>query len=260
MLQVLKLFIASRGASIKEVHFPATLGPSFVYSSESQIQEAVEKFLGIEASGGPRGAIEGRDDAGEKLQKKSKRKKKKRKPRVVKLKPPGDDGLVPAGEAGRLEGETAARRVAGRFPIFFPTRLPYGARFVESNTYLHVQDPRVYHFRDTDGKRHAAYRMVVQYGPEYERQYFGVQGVRGWPDPPILDNPTETRTIHGREYEIFVDGDRVKLIAWRRGESAYWVSNSLLQSLTNDQMVGIARSAKVIIPNREKRQQGSAQR
>ncbi|MBW8059787.1 MAG: LytR family transcriptional regulator, partial [Solirubrobacterales bacterium] len=32
MLQVLKLFIASRNAAINEVNFPATLGPSFVYA------------------------------------------------------------------------------------------------------------------------------------------------------------------------------------------------------------------------------------
>src|SRR6478735_5173486 len=33
MLQVLKLFIASRNAAIKEIHFPAELGPSYVYAS-----------------------------------------------------------------------------------------------------------------------------------------------------------------------------------------------------------------------------------
>ncbi len=33
MLQVLKLFVASRNAAIKEVHFPAELGPSYVYAS-----------------------------------------------------------------------------------------------------------------------------------------------------------------------------------------------------------------------------------
>ncbi len=257
MLEVLKLFIASRGASIKEVHFPATLGPSYVYASEGEIAEGVNKFLGIEASGGPRGSIEGREPSRSKHKKSKKGKPKKH---VVKPKPPGSDGLVPAGEAGELEGETAARRVSGRFPVFYPTRLPYGARFVESDPYLHVQDPRVYHFKDADGKRHAAYRMVIEYGPEYETQYFGVQGIRGWTDPPILDHPSETRTIHGREYEIFVDGDRVKMIAWHRGGNTYWVSNSLLQSLTNDQMVGIARSAKVIIPPRKpKPRRGSAQ-
>jgi hypothetical protein len=91
--------------------------------------------------------------------------------------------------------------------------------------------------------------MVAEYGPEYETQYFGVQGIQGWSDPPILDNPSETREIHGREYDIYVDGDRVSMIAWHRGDNTYWVSNSLLQSLTGDQMLGMARSARVIIPN-----------
>jgi LCP family protein required for cell wall assembly len=261
MLEVLKLFIASRGASIKEVHFPATLGPSYVYATESAIQEAVSKFLGIEASGGPRGSIEGRSHPGGKQSKKSK-KKHKEKPHVVKPKPPGSDGLVPAAESGELEAKSVARKVSGGFPVFYPTRLPSEAHYVESDSYLHIEDPRVYHFKDADGERHAAYRMVAEYGPEYETQYFGVQGIRGWSDPPILDNPSETRTIHGREYEIFLDGDRVKMIAWHRGDNTYWVSNSLLQSLTNDQMVGMARSARVIIPKgkpRGKQKQGSAQ-
>ena len=86
--------------------------------------------------------------------------------------------------------------------------------------------------------------------------YFGVQGIQGWSDPPILDNPTETKTIHGREYEIFVDGDRVKLMAWHRGDNTYWVSNDLLETLTNDQMMGIARSADVIKPNPKPKKHG----
>ena len=90
--------------------------------------------------------------------------------------------------------------------------------------------------------------MVAEYQPEYEINYFGIQGIQGWADPPILDTPSETRTIHGREYEIFVDGENVKLVAWHRGENTYWISNSLQQSLTNDQMMGIARSAHVILP------------
>ena len=64
--------------------------------------------------------------------------------------------------------------------------------------------------------------------------------------------PDLTETIHGREYDIFLDGDRIKMIAWHRGDNTYWVSNSLLQVLTNDQMVGIARSAEVKIPNQKR--------
>ena len=260
MLEVLKLFIASRNAEIKEVHFPATLGPSYVYASQSQIQEAVDQFLGIEASGGPRGELEG--SGGEKSHKKARKQgKAKPKHRVAAPKPPGSDGLVPAREAGELEGKSVARKVSGGFPVFYPTRLPSEASYVESNSYYHVQDPRVYHLKDTDGKRHIAYRMVAEYGPEYETQYFGVQGIKGWDDPPILDTPSETRTIHGREYDIYIDGDRVSMVAWHRGSNTYWVSNSLLQSLTNDQMLGMARSAQVIIPNRKPREKkrGSAQ-
>ena len=68
---------------------------------------------------------------------------------------------MPAGEAGELEAKAVARKVSHGFPVFYPTRLPSGAAYVESNPYLHVQDPRVYHFKDTDGKRHGAYRMVL---------------------------------------------------------------------------------------------------
>jgi LCP family protein required for cell wall assembly len=255
MLQVLKLFIASRGASIKEVHFPAELGPSFVYASEAAIEEAVDKFLGVEASGGPRGSLDEGDGAREKSKKKGK--KRKPKPRLEPLQPPGNDGLVPAGEAGELEARTVARKVGHGFPVFYPARLPSGAYYVESNSYLHVQDPRVYHFRDTDGKRHGAYRMTLQLNLPDGTHYFGVQGIKGWSDPPILANPSLTKTIRGREYEIFVDGDRVKTVAWKRGDNVYWISNSLLQSLTNDQMIGMARSAKAIIPNPKPRQRSA---
>jgi len=144
-----------------------------------------------------------------------------------------------------------ARKASNGFPVFYPARLPSGAFYVESSSYLHVQDPRVYHFKDTDGKRHAAYRMTLAMELPDGTHYFGVQGIRGWSDPPILSNPSLTKTIRGREYDIYVDGDRVKMIAWRRGDNVYWISNSLLQALTNDQMVGMARSAQAIIPNRK---------
>jgi polyisoprenyl-teichoic acid--peptidoglycan teichoic acid transferase len=245
MLQVLKLFLASRNAAIKEVHFPATLGPSYVYASESAIHGAVDDFLGIEASSGPRDSLE-RDPGGAK--KRGAKKPKREKPRIAKPKPPGSDGLLPAREAGELEGRSAARKVGAGFPVFYPTRLPAEAFYVESNSYEHIQDPRVYHFKDTDGNRHAAYRMVAEYGPYYETHYFGLQGIQGWSDPPILSNPSLTKTIHGREYDIYVDGDRISIVAWHRGDNSYWVTNDLLNTLTNDQMIGIARSADVIVP------------
>jgi LCP family protein required for cell wall assembly len=259
MLQVLKLFLASRNAAIKEVHFPAELGPSFVYTTPEAVNEAVNLFLGIEASGGSRGSLEDGEEEGKgkkKGGKKGKKKVKPEKPHLEKLKPPGSDGLVPAREAGELEAKSAARKLGSGFPVFYPSRLPSGAYYAESNSYEHVQDPRVYHLKDTDDERHAAYRMTGVLELSDGTHYFGIQGIQGWSDPPILENPSLTKTIHGREYDIYVDGDRVKMIAWHRGDNSYWVSNDLLQTLTNDQMVGMARSADVIIPNQKPKQKG----
>jgi len=253
MLEVLQLFIASRGATINEVSFPVELGPSFVYSTPEAIQGAVDDFLGIEASGGPRGSLEEVEakTSSKKRGKAKKRQRQRKKEPRLRTRPPGDDGLVSAREAGEEEAKIVARKVSHGFPVFYPTRLPPGAAFEESNPFLHIQDPRVYHFKDTDDDRHGAYRMVITLDLPDGVHYFGVQGIQGWSDPPILSGPSITETIRGREYEIFLDGDRVKLIAWHRGDNTYWVSNSLLRVLTNDQMVGIARSANVKVPNRK---------
>jgi LCP family protein required for cell wall assembly len=273
LLELMKLAVAARSASIDQIHFPAELGPSYVYANETAIHEAVEEFLGEGEGGGGEFPEEKKKTKGSKKKGKqsgskskagkSKKKQKEEKP-IVESKPPGSDGLVPAREAGEAEAKVVARKVGGGFPVFYPTRLPSGASYVESNPYERIQDPRVYHLRDGningDGERHPAYRMVGEYQPEYEVNYFGIQGIGGWEDPPILDNPSETRTIHGREYEIFVDGENVKLVAWHRGENTYWVSNSLQQSLTNDQMLGIARSAHVILPKRKHKAKNEGKR
>jgi polyisoprenyl-teichoic acid--peptidoglycan teichoic acid transferase len=256
LIRVLDLLIESRNATVNQVHFPAELGPSYVYASEGAIQEAVREFMGETESGESEASSPARKKGGGKgAHARGGGKHSKPKP-VVKPRPPGSDGLVPAREAGEMQAKAVARKTGSGFPVFYPTRLPPGAGYVENDSYEHIQNPRVYHLRDTDQNRHGAYRMVAEYQPEYELDYFGIQGIQGWSDPPILKDPSETRTIHGREYEIFVDGDSVKLIAWHRGENTYWVSNSLQQSLTNEQMVGIARSAKVIIPSHKKRKGG----
>jgi LCP family protein required for cell wall assembly len=256
MLEVLKLFVASRNAEINEVDFPAELGPSFVYASSSAIGEAVDRFLGIEASGGTRGTLDEAESSSEKKAKRKRQakegKKHKPKPKLA-TKPPGSDGLVAAGETGEEEAKIVARKVSSGFPVFYPSRLPTGAAYEESNSELHIQDPRVYHFKDSDGNRHGAYRMVLTLELPDGTHYFGVQGIQGWSDPPLLSGPSITQTIRDREYEIFLDGDRVRLVAWHRGDNTYWVANSLLRVLTNDQMIGIARSAKVKIPNEKPR-------
>jgi LCP family protein required for cell wall assembly len=263
MLDVLKLFVSVRSAEIKEVQFPAELGPSFVTTTPEALNEAVNQFLGVEASGGATANLEGaeeqeQDAAAKKSKKKSRKKKQKKRDPIVRPKPPGSDELVPAREAGEMEAEIASRRVNGFFPIYYPTRLPSGAYFAETDPSQKVVDPFAYGIKDESGDRHEAYRMVIVSEETDGTHYYGLQGIRGWDDPPILENPSETKEINGREYEIFADSGRIRLIAWHRGENSYWVSNDLLKSLSNDQMVGMARSADVLVL-KKKPKRGRAQ-
>jgi polyisoprenyl-teichoic acid--peptidoglycan teichoic acid transferase len=258
LLEVLKLLAASRNSTINEVHFPAELGPSFVYTTESALDAAVREFLGGETVKEAKAAqhrhrqelAAGKKHAKQRKPKKQKSKQKKPKLEAVKA---GSDGLVPAREAGEAEAKIASRRARGFFPIYYPTRLPEGTRFVESDPYEKVVDPYVYNLKDEGGNRHLAYRMVLVAEMSDGTHYFGVQGIRGWADPPILEDPTLTKTINGRDYDIYVDGENVKMVAWRRGENVYWISNDLLRTLSNDQMIGMARSAKVIVPKHRKK-------
>jgi polyisoprenyl-teichoic acid--peptidoglycan teichoic acid transferase len=260
LITLLDLLYELKGAEVNQVHFPAELGPSFVYANQEEIHHAVKEFLGEAGNGSKKFPEEKKlaKEAEEKLKKekqnskKSEKGKKHHQKKPKKHVPPGGDELVPAAEAGEQEAEIVARRVGGGFPVYYPTRLPSGAAFQESDPYEHIVDPRVYHLKDKEKERHAAYRMVALYQPEYELNYFGVQGIQGWEDPPILDDPTEEKTVNGREYSIYTDSGQIKMVAWHRGENTYWISNSLQQSLSNEQMMGIAESCHLILPKRNK--------
>ena len=266
LIELLDLLYELKGAEVQQVHFPAELGPSFVYANEDEIRHAAKEFLGEAGYQTQKVEVEEEEEKAERKKKrqeerqkkkgkggKEKKKNKKKPKKPKKHVPPGGDELVPASELGEQEAEIVARHVGGGFPVFYPTRLPAEAHFQESNPYEHIVDPRVYHLKDKDKERHAAYRMVALFEPIYEEpNYFGVQGIAGWEDPPILDDPTETKTVNGREYSIYTDSGKIKLVAWHRGENTYWISNSLQQSLSNEQMMGIAESCHLILPKKKK--------
>jgi hypothetical protein len=83
--------------------------------------------------------------------------------------------------------------------------------------------------------------MVIKRGLVGE--YYGLQGTT-WKNPPILENVSEKRKIGRREYELHYDGDRLRMVAWRTRKAVYWVSNTLLLTLSERQMLAIAKSAR----------------
>ena len=67
---------------------------------------------------------------------------------------------------------------------------------------------------------HDAVRFVYN-GPT-ELDYWGIQQT-SWTDAPILEGPTLTRTIGGREYRLYFNGPKLHMVAFEENGAAYWV-------------------------------------
>jgi LCP family protein required for cell wall assembly len=210
---------------VREVRFRVVDAPDHVnlVASQSMLEESVSEFMNAKASDKPRAESEP-TDADVKASK-ERAKRRNNKPSSIK-------GLEEARSEGENQAILAARKID--FPFFFPT-------LRTSNAAYQGQAPRTYTIRDERRKKHDAYRLVLAKGVVGE--YYGVQGTT-WRYPPILDDPHETIVRDGRKLMVFRDGKRVRLVAWRTRKAVYWVSNTLTQSLSSQQMIGIASSLK----------------
>jgi hypothetical protein len=106
---------------------------------------------------------------------------------------------------------------------------------------LTIGPPTVYTIDTRSGRHYPAYRIVIK--KNYVGEYYGLQGTT-FAKAPILDQPHTTRHIHGRRFQLYYDGSRLRLVSWKTGRNVYWVSNTLLESLSNSQMLAIAASTK----------------
>jgi polyisoprenyl-teichoic acid--peptidoglycan teichoic acid transferase len=235
MLQVLKTFLGAADAPVRQIHFKGTLGASYVTASSEEIETAVDQFLGLQDTPGSLG-----DEAGRGGGKDKKEPKEKPKPE-----PDGDGGPALMDAAGSTAPWAQRFAPAVGFPVLYPTRLAPGTTVSDES--------REYKIADEGGKVHTAYKYVFSIpGSSVPAEYYGLMGTT-WTDPPILDTPSETREIGGREYELFFDGDRLRLVAWHTDKGAYWLNNTLLQTLEEDEMLAIAQSMDEVAPPKPKK-------
>jgi LCP family protein required for cell wall assembly len=214
VLSLIQLAIGSAGHPIREIHFPAQLGKSYVTASGVAVHRVTRQFLGVQASKGPRGLA-------------------KRRPSSHKTSGRPSANLLNIASLGKTQALKIASGVRG-IRIYYPTRAVQGSSFS-------INSPRAYKICGPQGRCWASFRYVIS--RDLIGEYYGLQGTT-WTDPPILKSPDETRKIGHRKLELFFDGDRLRLVAWREKDAVYWVSNTLLQSLTTRQMLGIASTAK----------------
>jgi LCP family protein required for cell wall assembly len=104
-----------------------------------------------------------------------------------------------------------------------------------------VQPTRAYYLRDKGQRLRHAY--VVVFKQNTLGGYYDFEGT-DWPRPPLIAHPNQQRKIGHKTYMLFTDGGHIHVIAWRQGKMLYWLTNTLLEDLSNEQMLAIARSAK----------------
>ncbi len=225
-----KLFLAARSAPVVQIHFPATLGASYVTASQGAIREAVARFEGQappppsqpQASSG--GGAKHGGGSGKKAPSK-----------------PAPPPLIDSSTSGRqyaaklAHAKTKSGKPMLDFPVYYPTKLVPDSMLTGDSRAFPIDGPGsdVYH----------GFKLVAELPTDGYTAYYGVSGT-DWPDPPILANPDETRTVDGREYLESWDGSQLRLLGWKTDQGSYWIDNTLLNVLTPGQMFGIAESMR----------------
>ena len=109
-------------------------------------------------------------------------------------------------------------------------------RFVESSSRLEFDAPiRLY----TVKKGHKAVRLTFSAGLN---EYWGIQET-DWNDAPALSDadPAFVQRIRGREFALYYSGPHLHMVVLRENGTTYWVVNTILDSLSNETMLAIAR-------------------
>jgi hypothetical protein len=131
-------------------------------------------------------------------------------------------------------GELRSVRKKAGFQLYTPT-------VREASSVLSTLEP-VREYRVGD---HNAVRLVYESGGA---EYWGIQEM-AWDEPPILDGASVQRRIKGRDYGLYFDGPKLHMVAFRENGNSYYVTNTLLNRMSNETMLAIAKGLKPLGSN-----------
>jgi LCP family protein required for cell wall assembly len=236
LINLFNLVAFSAGHAVKQIPFPADIlpcnpqpgaqTPCFVTASPGPAHRAFQAFMSVThdvaapAAAAPKPAASG--------------------------KPAPPPAGPPPGLIGDLnDGKTQAKAIGDPgFPVYVPRLIRTGSNYCTNascsegpspNSY-----PRIYQIHDQNGAPHPAYRLTLVGNPALG-QYYGVQGT-SWRNPPILNSPTETRMVGGKQLLLYFNGHKLALVAWRTPAAVYWISNTLTDDIGNPQLIAMAAS------------------
>jgi LCP family protein required for cell wall assembly len=89
-------------------------------------------------------------------------------------------------------------------------------------------------------KRHKAVRLVFRTGAD---EYWGIEET-AWDDAPVLADKSFRHSLGGREFDLYYSGPHLHMAVLHANGASYWVVNTLLDSLSNETMLAIAKGLK----------------
>ena len=124
-------------------------------------------------------------------------------------------------------------RQAAAWKVGFPLQIP---TVLERTSTLSTETPyRVYKLDDGKTVRFT----FAKSGNEY----WGIQEAN-WDDAPALADKNLSEVIKGRQYDLYFNGPHLHMVVLRAGGASYWVVNTLLDSMSNETMLAIAKGLK----------------
>jgi LCP family protein required for cell wall assembly len=123
------------------------------------------------------------------------------------------------------------------FPVMYPTATQNASTFQSWIT----TPVRLYTINEAGGHNNSLYAYWQYNG--IPGSYWGIEETR-FVNAPILASPDQTRTLDGRKYMFYFNGSHIHMVAFIQNGTAYWVQNTLIDDMSNADMIAIARSLK----------------
>jgi polyisoprenyl-teichoic acid--peptidoglycan teichoic acid transferase len=234
IIDMLKSFVDVRNAPVRQVSLGELSVDGGVEANGEQVETAVNRFLGND--------LEEPESEPEPIAPEPDKEKQKKKDEEEKPEEPAEPALVDVSGVGAekaKEYESWLRRHKAHLPVFYPTAVVdnINAGISEESLAYSTEAP------DPKDPKLYGYKFVLPYQESFGTSYYGVTGIN-WTKPPILNNPSEVREVDGREYLLFYEQDRLRLVGWTTDSGAYWVNNTLTRALSEDQMLAVANAVR----------------
>jgi LCP family protein required for cell wall assembly len=134
--------------------------------------------------------------------------------------------------SAKSETLPAVRRAAA-WKVGFPLQIP---TVIESSSVIDSEVP----YRPYKLGKGKTVRFTFRTG---SNEYWGIQETE-WSDAPALEDRNFSEVIRGRQYDFYFNGPDLHMVVLRAGGATYWVVNTLLDSLSNETMIEIAKGLK----------------